>query len=87
MITEPELKELAEQLSKLTGYIADSGTDGELHDKDVQYACNVCDVLDWVLGEITTDHFLSSSYLDIRRLKHIAKAIEIRTQRSLNHVE
>lgn len=83
MRREQESKELADELAKLTGFIADFGTDDELHSKHVQYACNITDALYWVLGEPSTERFRSSAHLDINLLEVLAKMIEIRTGEKL----
>ncbi|GAI76288.1 unnamed protein product [marine sediment metagenome] len=79
MQSEQETRELAEELKKLTGFIADFGTDDELHSKDVQYACNITDALYWVLRETQTVRFRSSDYLNLDKLKLMARTIETRT--------
>lgn len=86
MRTEEEIRQLKAELEKLTGFIGEHGTDNELHNRDVQFSCNVNDALAWVLEEIQTVRFRSDDYLRLNNLKHIAKAIEIKTRESLaNH--
>jgi hypothetical protein len=83
MQSEQEVKELKEELLKLTGFIGDFGTDIYLNNKDVQYACNVCDALAWVLGEISTERFRSSDYTNFDNLKHITGNVETTTGKKL----
>ena len=45
-------------------------------DKDFSYACCVCDVLNWVLGEETTERFLGDAYLNIEKLREWARRLE-----------
>lgn len=49
-----EIKELEEELSKITGFIADYGIDGEVNDKDVSYLGDITDALQWILRKILT---------------------------------
>ncbi len=87
MRSEQEIRILKEQLEKLTGFIGEHGTGSELHNKDVQFACNTSDALHWVLGEISTESFTSVAYASLERLKHIARAIEIKTGKKLADYE
>lgn len=82
-----EIKELEEELSKITGFISDYGIDGEFNDKDFSYSCNITDALSWVLEEISTEHFRSNAYLDIDNLKKIVEKIEKRTGVKLENYE
>ncbi|MEE9599835.1 MAG: hypothetical protein V3V66_05175 [Anaerolineales bacterium] len=79
MKAEHEIITLKEQLERLTGFIADNGTDKEFENESVKYSNDVCDALYWVLGEITTEDFQSGAYLDIPNLEVIAKNIEERS--------
>lgn len=87
MQSEQEVKELKEELSKLTGFISEFGSTPEFQNKDVRFSCDVCDVLSWVLKEISTEHFKSDSYINLDKLKHIARAIEVKTGKKLNDYE
>ncbi len=87
MISEQEIRILKEELAKLTGFIGEHGIGSELQDKDFQFACNASDTLSWVLGEITTECFTGSTYINLFRPKHIARAIEIRTGKKLADYE
>jgi len=51
---EKEIKELEEELSKITGFIADYGIEREVNDKDVSYSCDITDALQWILRKIST---------------------------------
>lgn len=84
---EKEIKELEEELSKITGFITDFGTDREFNDKDVGFSADVADALSWVLEGISTEHFRSSSYLNITDLQKVVKEIEKRTGRKLEDYE
>jgi len=35
----------------------------QIEDREDDYACNICDALSWVLGEISTENF-NKNYLD-----------------------
>ncbi|MBA7585904.1 hypothetical protein ES708_27896 [subsurface metagenome] len=87
MRSEQVIKELAEELEKLTGFIGEHGMPKEHMSKDFDFACTVCDALAWVLGEISTKHFTGDAYLNLFRLKHIARAIEIKTGKKLTNHE
>ncbi len=87
MKSEQEIKELAEELSKLTGFIADFGTEEEFQTDDHKFCCNVYDALYWVLGEISTKRFRSDVYLNLADLKEIARGIEARTGKKLQEYE
>ena len=77
MRSEEEVRKLKEELEKITGFISEFGTDEEL--ENIVFACDVVDALSWVLGEITTEQFLSDSYLNMEKLKRITREIEKRT--------
>lgn len=84
---EKEIKELKEELSKLTGFIADFGTDKEFQSSEMPFANDVVDALSWVLNEISTENFRSKAYLNIAALKEVAKGIERRTGKKLEDYE
>ena len=81
MRSEKEVRKLKEELERITGFIGEFGTDKEF--EAVTYACDVSDALSWVLGEITTEQFLSDSYLNMEKLKRIIREIEKRTGKKL----
>lgn len=83
MRSEQEIKELAAELSKLTGFIAESGDRNELDKKDWAFSCNVGDALSWVVEEITTEHFTSDAYLNLEVLRQIAFKIEVQSGKKL----
>jgi len=83
MKSSQEIKELEEELSKLTGFIADFGTKEEINNEIVRVSCNVCDALLWVLGEIDNERFRSDAYLDLETLKRIVQNIAERTGQRL----
>jgi len=85
--TEKEIRELKEELSKLTGFIADFGTDEEFQSSEMPFANDVVDAFSWVLNEISTENFRSKAYLDIVALKEVAKGIERRTGKKLEDYE
>jgi hypothetical protein len=80
MRSEEEVRTLNAELQRLTGFIADCG--GPLDDRDLLFACNVCDILSWVLGEITTEDF-RQNYLYEERLRKLARRLEKKTGRAL----
>ncbi len=79
MIVENEIRNFKNHLEKLTGFIADYGSDEEFYDDTLEYANNICDALSWALGEISTEHFQSDAYLNMIRLEAIAKNVEERS--------
>jgi hypothetical protein len=86
MRTEQETRQLKEELEKLTGFIGEHGSPEQVASKDFQVACNTCDALAWVLGEIQTDHFKSDAHLNLEVLKNTATYIETTTGEKLaNH--
>jgi hypothetical protein len=84
---EREIAELKDKLEKMTGFIADYGSEEEFNNKDVSYACDVIDALDWVLGLISTEHFLSDSYLNLAGLQKLVKEVEKRAGKKLQMYE
>lgn len=84
MRSQQEIRELMEKLEKLTGFIGEFGSLKELYNKDVQFACNASDVLSWVLGEITSERFISDAYVNFAHLEEIALMVERRTGKKLN---
>ncbi|MBA7495858.1 hypothetical protein ES702_06454 [subsurface metagenome] len=87
MRSEAEIKRLGMELSHLTGFIGELGDNKEFKNKSFDFACNVHDAISWVLGEITTEHFVGDGYIDIAKLKTIASNIEARTGQSLAYYE
>ncbi len=87
MRSEQVTREFVEELEKLTGFIAEHGSPEEHNSKDLKFACTVCDALAWVLGETSTESFTGNAYLNHFALKHIARAIEIRTGKKLADYE
>jgi len=78
MRTEKEIQELQSELSQIIDFINDSGTDEESEDEDVNFANDVLDVIDWVLGEIATEDFKIEPYLNMDRLEEIVSNIKER---------
>ncbi len=60
-----EVKELRDTLGEIVGMITQYGKDEEVDSRGFGYVCNVFDALNWVLEGISTEKFLSDSYLDI----------------------
>ena len=83
MRSESEIKELKKVLAKLTEFIAEHGDLGEFDKEDWTYACNVCDALSWVLGEIKSDHFQSDAHLSVVELRRMAVAVEVKSGKRL----
>jgi len=58
-----------ERLKDVIGTIVDTltkyGTEEEVSTYSFAYLCNVVDVLNWVLGDIPTESFLSPDFLDL----------------------
>jgi len=80
-------KEIKEELSKLTGFVADFGTDKDFQSSEMPFANDVVDALSWVLDEISTQNFRSEAYLNIAALKEVANEIERRTGKVLEDYE
>ena len=57
MRTEKEIEELRNELSRMIDHIVDFGSSEESENEDVDFANDVLDVIDWVLGKIKTDDF------------------------------
>ena len=85
--SEHEIKELSEELSKLTGFIADFGTEEEYQNEYLKFCCDVLDALYWVSGETPTDSFRSDYYLNLMELEEVARGIESRTGKKLKDYE
>jgi len=80
MRTEKEIEELRDELSRMIDYIVDFGSSEESENEDVDFANDVLDVIDWVLGEIETDDFKVEPYLNVARLEEIVSSIEAKTE-------
>lgn len=87
MRSEQELRQLVTELDKLTEFISAHGNEKEFNTKDFNFACNVSDVISWVLEEITTERFTSDNYIDVVKLKAVVSKIELRTGQKLEHSE
>lgn len=83
MRNQQEVREVEQELSKLTSFIGELGTEEEFHNKDVQFSCNITDALSWVLEEISSEHFKSDAYVNLMCLREIANTIEKRTGNKL----
>ena len=80
MRSEKEIKELKDELLEIIDFIVDNGTEEESEDEDVDFAHDVLDVLDWVLGEISTDDFKVEPYLNIATMNAIVEDIKTRAE-------
>lgn len=87
MRSEQELQQLKQELDKLTGFIADFGTQEEFEADGVTFSNDVSDAIAWALKETSTEHFRSDLYLNMDNLQTIAKRIEQRTKRRLEDYE
>ncbi len=87
MRSEQEIKKLVEELSRLTGFIGEFGTEEESQGDDVKFCCNVSDALYWVSGEISTERFRSDAYLNLVELRKVAREVEARTGKKLEEYE
>lgn len=79
MRSEQDIRQLKEELDKLTSFINDGGIDNALDGADILFAYNVAAALGWVLEDIRTENFRSDLYLNLEHLEHIAKAKQTRT--------
>lgn len=87
MQSEQEIRQLKEELEKLTGFLGENTATQTLCNEDEMCASTVCDALSWVLEEITTDHFRNGSHLKLKRLIHNARVIERITGNKLANYE
>lgn len=87
MRSEKEIRELSEELEKLTGFISEFGTEEEFKNEDVTFSNNVFDAFLWVLEETSTEDFRGDTYLNITKLKRAAQNIESRTGKKLENYE
>ncbi len=85
MRSEQEIRDLKEELEKLTGFISENTAPGKLCREDEVYACNVCDALGWVLEDILTDNFKTDAYLKLNKLKHSVRVLERMTGKKLTN--
>ncbi len=83
MRSETEIRELKGKLDKLTGFIADFGSQSENKKADMTYANDTSDALSWLLGEISTEHFEGDGYLGSANLQQVAEEISKRTGKKL----
>ncbi|HKJ66371.1 MAG TPA: hypothetical protein VKA68_00300 [bacterium] len=83
MKNEKDVQELKDELEIVTGFIAEYGTQEEVENNHVEYACDIIDALRWVLEEETTECFRSDAYLDMDTLNVFASGIEQRTGRKV----
>jgi hypothetical protein len=68
------LRKTIRQLVELSPSAEDMNLYSQVHDdKQFIYACHVVDVLDWMLGKISTEDFLSDAYLNLEYLREIMK--------------
>ena len=87
MQSEQEIRQLKEELEKLTGFIGENGSDEQVTNRDQVFACVVCDALAWVRGEISTDLFRSATHLDLDRLRETVARLEKTTGKKLADYE
>ncbi|MBA7626696.1 hypothetical protein ES703_34151 [subsurface metagenome] len=87
MQSEQDIKQLKEELAKLTGFIYEHGSPEQVGSRQLQFSCDVCDALAWVLEEISTDDFKSNAHVDLNSLKSIAAYIEETTSKKLTDYE
>lgn len=85
MRSETETRELKEKIDKLTGFIADFGSQSEYKKAEyyTTYANSTCDFLSWLLGEISTETFEGETFLGLANLQQVAEGIEKRTGKKL----
>jgi len=69
MKSEKEIKDVQNLLSKLTGFIADHGSDEEQRHRDFEYACNIDDVLSWILMDVITTESFLNDYIEVSSLE------------------
>ncbi len=79
MQSEQKVRELKEELAKLTGFISRFGTEPQDNDNSVLFCCIVSVTLDWILGKTATEKFKGDTYLNLDRVKQITREIEMRT--------
>ena len=84
---EKGIRELREMLGKLTDFIEEFGTEEESENEDLNFAYDVLDTIDWVLGEISNKDFSFPPYLNMVTLKNIVGEIEQRTDQKLDEYQ
>ncbi len=87
MRSKQELQQLKQELDRLTGFIADFGTQEEFESDGVTFGNDLSDAIAWVLGEISTEDLRSDAYLNMAGLEVIARKIEQRTGKKLEDYE
>ncbi len=75
MRSTDEIKRLRDVIGGVLDALTEYGSD-EIDTFAFAFLCNVVDTLNWVLGEIPTENFLSPDYLDLN--KWLEKEKEIR---------
>ena len=71
---EQEVRRLLEDLRNNPDPDDDEGYRRIKNDPNWEYLCAVCDTLDWIVGEVETEDFLSDAFLDIKQLRAKAQA-------------
>ncbi len=66
MRSETEIEKMRDVIGSVVDALAKYGSE-ELDTFAFAFLCNVVDTLNWVLGEIPTERFVSSDYLDLER--------------------
>ena len=66
MRSEAEIERMRDIVGSVVDALARHGSE-ELDTFAFAFLCNVVDTLNWVLGEIPTERFVSPDYLDLER--------------------
>ncbi|MBA7469653.1 hypothetical protein ES707_04926 [subsurface metagenome] len=82
MRSEQEIRQIKEELEKLTSFTDEQGADVELDSKTVEYAFSICDELHWFLQETPPESFAGDARRDLERIKQIYEAIERRRRKA-----
>ena len=87
MRTREEVRGLRDELLQLTGYISDYGAREDRVTESLVFSNDTCDVLTWVLEEISTERFQSDAYLNLPELRRFAEEIQASTGKRLEDYE
>ena len=87
MRAEEEVRGLRDELLRFTGYISDYGTREDHVTESLVFSNDACDVLTWVLEEISTERFQSDAYLNLPQLRRFAEKIRASTGKRLEDYE
>ncbi len=65
MRSSVEIERMRDVLGGIVDAMAEYGPEEEIDSYAFAFLCNVIDTLNWVLGEISTEKFISPDYLNL----------------------